>query len=98
MANMRVLILIVSALLVVSASAADKPEAKKTQFKPPPGYRVKIKEWDIVYCRKEPVLGSRFPKEICMTEEELKAHMAANEEMRRNKDQTSRVCGGTGCN
>ena len=32
-----------------------------------------------------------------MTEAELKAYMATNEEMKRNKDQTSRVCGGTGC-
>lgn len=75
-----------------------KTDGKKPQFKPPPGYKVKIKGWDIVYCRKTPVLGSRFPKEICMTEAQLKEHLAANEEMRRNKDQTSRVCGGTGCN
>jgi hypothetical protein len=33
-----------------------------------------------------------------MTEQELKAHMAANDEMRRNKDQTSRVCSGNACN
>lgn len=96
---MRALILIASALLAGSVSADDKSEApaKKPQFKPPAGYRVKIKEWDIVYCRKETVLGSRFSKEVCMTEAELKAYMAANEEMKRNKDQTSRVCGGTGC-
>lgn len=95
---MRALVLILSALLAAAAAAADKPDPKKSQFKPPPGYRVKIKEWDVVYCRKEPVLGSRFPKEVCMTEPELKAHLAANEEMRRNKDQSSRVCTGTTCN
>lgn len=105
---MRALILIASVLLAASASAEDKSEApaasatpaaeKKPQFKPPPGYRAKIHGWDIVYCRKEAVLGSRFPKEICMTEAELKAYLAANEEMRRNKDQSSRVCGGNSCN
>jgi hypothetical protein len=97
MANMRVLIsvLVASALLVGSAFAA---EDKKPQFKPPPGYKVKINGWDIVYCRKEAVLGSRFKKEICMTEAELKAYLASQDEIRRNKDQTSRVCAGTGCN
>lgn len=79
------------------AQEAKSPE-KKPEFKPPPGYKVKILGWDIVYCRKAPVLGSRFPKETCMTEAELTQHLAANEEMRRNKDQTSRVCAGTGCN
>jgi hypothetical protein len=75
-----------------------KPAEKKPEFKPPAGYKVKIHGWDIVYCRKTPVLGSRFPKEICMTEAELREHLAANDEMRRNKDQSSRVCAGTGCN
>ena len=93
-------ILIASALLAGSATAEDnaKPEEKKQQFKPPPGYKVKIKGWDIVYCRKTPVLGSRFPQEVCMTEAQLKEHLAANEEMRRTKDQASRVCVGTVCN
>lgn len=97
---MRALILIASVLLAASAFAEDKSEApeKKPQFKPPSGYRAKIHGWDIVYCRKEAVLGSRFPKEICMNEAELKAYLAANEEMRRNKDQSSRVCGGNSCN
>jgi hypothetical protein len=75
-----------------------KSAEKKPEFKPPAGYKVKIYGWDIVYCRKTPVLGSRFPKEICMTEAELKEHLAANDEMRRNKDQSSRVCTGAACN
>lgn len=75
-----------------------KSGEKKPAFKPPAGYKVKIHGWDIVYCHKTPVLGSRFEKEICMTEAELKAHLAATEEMRRNKDQSSRVCSGSACN
>jgi hypothetical protein len=110
MANMRVLVMCLLAFFLQPASAADAPAApaadksenaeskeKKPAFKPPPGYRVKISGWDIVYCRKTPVLGSRFSKEVCMTEAQLKEHMAANEEMRRNKDQTSRVCAGGAC-
>ena len=70
-----------------SASATGKQ-----QFKPPPGYKVKIDGWNVVYCRKTTVLGSRFPKQVCMTEAELKEHMAATDAMKRDKDQVSRVC------
>ena len=89
-----------SAAAEAGSKPAENPKSgrKKQQFKPPPGYRVKIYGWDIVYCRNTPVLGSRFPKEVCMTEAQLKEHMAANDEMRRNKDQTSRVCAGNVCN
>jgi hypothetical protein len=93
---MRALITILVASVVLAGSALA--EDKKPQFKPPPGYKVKINGWDIVYCRKEAVLGSRFKKEICMTEAELKAYLASQDEMRRNKDQSSRVCVGAGCN
>jgi hypothetical protein len=74
------------------ATEAAKPAKEKHAFKPPPGYKTKIKDWDVVYCRKTPVLGSRFPQEVCMTEAQLKEHLAANDTMRRDKDQVSRVC------
>jgi hypothetical protein len=93
---MRALITVLVASVLLGGSALA--EDKKPQFKPPPGYKVKIHGWDIVYCRKEAVLGSRFKKEICMTEVELKAYLASQDEMRRNKDQSSRVCVGAGCN
>ena len=78
------------------AAAAAAPAAAsadaKPQFKPPPGYKAKIQDWNVVYCRKTPVLGSRFPQEVCMTEAELKEHLAQVETMKRDKDQVSRVC------
>lgn len=73
-------------------SAAAQPAGEPTAFKPPPGYKTKIQDWNVVYCRKTPVLGSRFPQEVCMTEGELKEHLAAMETMKRDKDQVSRVC------
>ena len=76
----------------VGETAAASPASDKHAFKPPPGFKTKIKDWDVVYCRKTPVLGSRFPQEVCMTEAELKEHMAAMETMKRDKDQVSRVC------
>jgi hypothetical protein len=72
----------------VAAKAVDGAQG----FKPPPGYKAKIKEWDVVYCKKTPVLGSRFPQEICMTEAQLKDHLAAMETMKRDKDQISSLC------
>jgi hypothetical protein len=76
------------------AGAAEPAKAAdaERQFKPPPGFKAKILDWNVVYCRKTAVLGSRFPKEICMTEAELKEHMASTDEMKRDKDQVSRVC------
>lgn len=74
------------------------PANKKEEFKPPPGYKTKIAGWDIVYCRKTAVLGTRFPKEVCMTEAELKAYLARNEEMRDELDTAGRTCSqASGC-
>src|SRR5262245_41594810 len=66
------------------ATPADKAAAKETTtasiatedepkpFKPPPGYRPKRINGEQVYCAKLVVLGSRFPKEDCRTEEDLR--------------------------
>jgi hypothetical protein len=78
------------AAAATTAAAASTDAAKP--FKPPAGYKTKIKDWDVVYCKKTPVLGSRFPQEVCMNEAQLKEHMAAMEAMKRDKDQVSRVC------
>jgi hypothetical protein len=71
------------------AEAAGKP---KRQFKPPLGYKAKIVDWEILYCRKMVITGSRFPKEVCMTETQLKEHVAKNDEMRRDVNRVTRTC------
>lgn len=73
-------------------ATASESTSEKIPFKPPPGYKVKIDDWDIVYCKKVAIIGSRFPKEICMTEPQLKEHLAAVETMKRDKEQISHVC------
>jgi hypothetical protein len=88
---------VVAAATTSAPAAAAEPAAtaatsEKKPFKPPPGYKVKIDDWDIVYCKKIPLLGSRFPKEVCMTEPQLKEHLAAMETMKRDKEQISHVC------
>lgn len=75
-----------------AAPQTAAPADKKEEFKPPAGYKTKIAGWDVVYCRKTTVLGTRFPKEVCMTEAELKAYLARNEEMRDDIDSAGRIC------
>ena len=75
------------------AKAKSEPSGGQgPAFKPPPGFKAKIDGWDIVYCKTMTVLGSRFPKQLCMSEAQLKDHMAGNEAMRQNKDQVLRIC------
>jgi hypothetical protein len=64
----------------------DKP------FKPPTGYRAKRVNGDQVYCMKVAVLGSRFPKEDCRTEAQLRDLEAQKASMRNEMDQRNHVC------
>lgn len=68
------------------ATEDDKP------FKPPPGYRPKRINGEQVYCSKLVVLGSRFPKEDCRSEYELR-ELARNRDAQKNDlDRTRAVC------
>jgi hypothetical protein len=64
----------------------DKP------FKPPTGYRPKRVNGDQVYCTKVVVLGSRFPKEDCRTEAQLRDLEVQKASMRNEMDQANHVC------
>jgi len=74
------------------ASAAEG--GKDEQFKPPPGFRQRKRGEFVVYCRKEPVMGTRFPKEACYDEEGIKAMLAAQRDNRDKMDQMRRICAG----
>ena len=71
-------------------AADDKP------FKPPTGYRAKRVNGNQVYCTKVVVLGSRFPKEDCRTEAQLRDLAVQKEAMRGEMDQRNKVCSGQG--
>lgn len=61
-------------------------------FKPPPGYRPKRINGEQVYCSKLVVLGSRFPKEDCRSEYDLR-ELARNRDAQKNDvDRTRAVC------
>jgi hypothetical protein len=68
------------------AADADKP------FKPPTGYRAKRVNGNQVYCTNVKVTGSRFPKEDCRTEAQLRDLEAQKATMRGEMDQRNRVC------
>lgn len=68
------------------ATEDDKP------FKPPQGYRPKRINGEQVYCVKRPVLGSRFPKEDCRNEAELRELVRNNEQMKNDMDRVRAVC------
>jgi hypothetical protein len=75
---------------------------KVKPFKPPPGYRPKRINGEQVYCAKLVVLGSRFPKEDCRTEADLRELALRSDEMRRDVERTRSMCasnnGGCGLN
>ncbi len=79
------------------APAAETTAAAATQqddkpFKPPTGYRAKRVNGDQVYCTKVVVLGSRFPKEDCRTEAQLRDIEAQKASMRGEMDQRNHQC------
>jgi hypothetical protein len=75
-----------------SPAAQPAAEASKVPFNLPPGFKPTRISGELFYCRKMVVLGSRFPKQLCLNEDQLKEHMAGNEAMKRNKDEVSRLC------
>jgi hypothetical protein len=79
------------AAIVADASPTDG------EFKPPAGYKQRVENGATVYCRKVMVLGSRFPKDLCLTEAQVRDLEASNDNMRRDKDQSSRICTAGAC-
>jgi hypothetical protein len=71
---------------------AEAAGSSRRDFKPPLGFKAKIVDWEILYCSKMVVTGTRFPKEVCMTEMQLKEHMTNNDEMRRDVNKVTRTC------
>ena len=61
-------------------------------FRPPPGYRAKRINGEQVYCAKLVVLGSRFPKQDCRTEPELRELERRKAEMRNDVDRGRALC------
>jgi hypothetical protein len=81
------------ATAIAPATEAAAAEEKPEKFKTPPGYKAREKDGTTLYCRKEVILGSRFPKESCLTIAQLKdlEERGANQRLELSR---GRVCGG----
>ena len=93
-----------AALLICVSLAAGaeeppaKPEAAQAtpEFKPPPGFRARKRGETVVYCRKEAVLGSRFPAEKCYDEAGLR-QLKLDELEQMELLERIRACGTASC-
>ena len=65
-------------------------------LRPPAGYRPKRVNGEQVWCAKLVVLGSKFPKEDCRNEAELRELIRTRESMRTDMEQRTRVCASAG--
>jgi len=86
-----------------TAQTAAVADDKNVPLRPPAGYRPKRVNGQQVWCAKLVVLGSRFPKEDCRNEAELRELIRIRESMRTDMEQRLRTCassanGGCGMN
>jgi len=65
-------------------------------FKPPAGYKPKRIDGRQVWCQKTVILGSKFPKEDCRTEAQLREIARSRASMREDLGR-GRSCTGEGC-
>lgn len=83
-------------------TASIATEDTKRPIKPPAGYRPKRINGEQVWCSKEAHIGSRFAKEDCRTEAELRELIRIRESMRTDMEMRTRTCtsnnGGCGMN
>ena len=89
-------------------SSAVQPAATETEttakadvtdekpFKPPAGYKPKRIDGRQVWCQKTVILGSKFPKEDCRTEAQLREIARSRASMREELGR-GRSCSGEGC-
>ena len=75
-----------------TTAAVAPADDGKTPLRPPAGYRPKRVNGQQVWCAKLVVLGSRFPKEDCRNEAELRELIRTRESMRTDMEQRLRTC------
>jgi hypothetical protein len=75
-----------------AAPAQASAKAAEAEFTPPPGWHPKKRGKFIVYCRKQPQMGSRVPTETCYDETGIREMLRAQAEDREKVDQMRRIC------
>ena len=74
------------------ATPAALVDTKTDKFRVPAGYRKRDNDGLTVYCRKETILGSRFPQEFCFSQAQLE-DLEANSAAQRREMQRGQICG-----
>lgn len=85
-----------------AATTATAPEQKTLAaaddaakpITPPPGFKVKKKAGQILYCRETTPIGTRFSQETCMNEDQLKEFIQQAAAMQQDLYQHQSICAG----
>lgn len=86
-----------SAAQPAATETTAKADAKaEDRFKPPAGYKPKRVNGEQIWCTKTVVTGSKFAKEDCRTEAQLRDMLRSQASMRQELSR-GRTCSGEGC-
>lgn len=77
---------------IPTAGATTRGQTAEADDAPPKGYRVKVRDGETVYCRKEKVLGSRLPEEFCFNRLELKLLEERRRSIQQEMIQRQQMC------
>jgi hypothetical protein len=80
-----------------TATAASTSKPTGTTASKYPGYKVKQRDGQTVYCKKLAQIGSRFEDETCLTETEMKTIMEQADSDKGQLRRNSAICGSGGC-
>jgi hypothetical protein len=91
---MTVYVRVIGALLIgLAVSLTDAEEAPKTEeFKPPPGFKTKKRGELVLYCIKDPTIGTRFQTEKCYSKDQVRDYLIAQQENKRDIDRVRSTC------
>ena len=78
------------------ADAVQAAAEEDEEIRIPPGFRVKKRGEFTLYCRKEDVMGTRFPSERCYDETGIREYLRAQREDQQKVDQMRRICSSVG--
>lgn len=74
------------------ATAADGAEQR--DFSPPPGFRKVQRGKHTLYCKRDTEIGTRFLKESCFDELQLRDYLMRQQQMKTELDRIRSMCGG----
>jgi len=77
---------------VASNSAATEPAAEDKEFKPPIGFIPKKRGANVLYCKRDTTIGTRFQTEKCYSEAQMRDYIIAQQENKRDIDRVRSTC------